>query len=71
MKNISREDYIIWDKIKNEPVDKLDVVYHFTTIIELINEFELSLQDGEELRCVAELPIKWQELIDDAIEKAK
>ena len=69
--NISKEDYIIWDTIKGEPVDDLDVVYHHSTIIEMLNNFELSLQEGEELRCVAELPLKWQYKINIAIQKTK
>ena len=69
--NISKEDYIIWDTIKGEPIDDLDVVYHHSTIIEMLNNFELSLQEGEEFKCVAELPLKWQYKINIAIQKTK
>lgn len=69
--NISREDYIIWNTIKEEPVDDLDTVYHHSTIIEMLNNFEISLQEGEEFKCVAELPLKWQYKINIAIQNTK
>ena len=56
--NISEENYIIWDIIKDEPVD--DMLYHHSTLIKMINNFELSLQEGEEIKCVSELPLKWK-----------
>lgn len=65
---ISREDYVIWDNEKDAPLDCLDTVYHHTTIVETLNSgFRLGV--NEEFRCVAELPIKWQKKINQAIEK--
>ena len=71
LNNISKDDYIIWDKVLNEPVDDLDIVYHHTTIVEMINDCELSLQDDEEFKCVASLPLKWQYKINMAIQNIK
>jgi len=69
--NISKDDYIIWDKVLNEPVEDLDIVYHYSTIIEMINDMELSLRDNEEIRCVASLPLKWRYKINRAIQNSK
>jgi hypothetical protein len=71
MKNISREDFVIWKPITKELVEDADIVYHYTSIIELINTFSLSLQDDEEIICVAELPLRLQEEISNAIELTK
>jgi hypothetical protein len=71
MKNISREDYVIWNIEDDIPVEDLDIVYHYTSIIELINDGGLKLQKNEELISVAELSLTWQGLISDAIEKTK
>ena len=71
LNNISKDDYIIWNKSLNEPVDDLDTVYHHTTIVEMLNNYELSLQDDEEFICVASLPLKWQYKINSAIENTK
>jgi hypothetical protein len=37
----------------------------------MINTFQLSLQDNQELICVAELPLRLQEEISNAIELTK
>lgn len=71
MKNISREDYIIWNIHNDEPVEGLSVVYHYSTLVELFNEGMVLELNKEELRCVAELPLKWQKEISEAIEKTK
>ena len=70
VKNISRFDYILWDKSNNKPLERLDIVYHYTSIIELIND-GFKLNESEEFVCVAELPIAWQEKINIAIEENK
>ena len=70
MKNKSKKDFIIWDSIKNVPVENLDVVYHYTTLIEIIND-RFKLRDGHIWICVASLPIKIQKEISNAIEKTK
>jgi len=67
LNNISKEDYIIWDNEKNEPLEDLDIVYHHSSIIELFNDDNFGLKGNEEIRCVAELPIKWQIKINKAI----
>ena len=67
---ISREDYIIWDKVMNKPLEHFDIIYHHTSIVELYNDgFKLGV--NEEIRCVAELPLKWQKRINQAIEDCK
>lgn len=71
LNNISKEDYIIWDNEKNEPLEDLDNVYHYTSIIELFNDDNFGLKGNEEIRCVAELPLKWQKRINQAIEDCK
>ena len=71
LNNISKEDYIIWDNEKNEPLEDLDIVYHYTSIVELFNDDNFGLKGNEEIRCVAELPLKWQKKINQAIEDCK
>lgn len=70
LKNISKEDFIIWDKENNVPKEKLDIVYHYTTLVELLND-GFKLDANEEIKSVKELPMKWQMLIDEAIERTK
>lgn len=70
LKNISKEDFIIWDKEKNAPKEKLDIVYNYTSLVELLND-GFKLDANEEVKCVKELPIRWQILIDEAIENTK
>ena len=70
MKNISKFDYILWDTKNDKPIEHLDTVYHYTTIIELIND-GFKLQDGEQFILVAELPYQWQYKINYTIEKNK
>jgi hypothetical protein len=68
--NLSKEEYIIWDNKTNSPKEVLDIVYHHTTLVELIND-GFKLNDGEEFVCVKALPLRWQILIDAEIEKCK
>jgi hypothetical protein len=68
--NISKEDYVIWDNITNSPKERLDIVYHHTTLVELIND-GFKLNAGEEFVCVKALPLRWQILIDAELEKCK
>lgn len=70
MENISKEYFILWDAVNDEPLENHDAVYHYTTLVEIINDgFKLS--KGQELRCVAELSIGWQTIISEAIEETK
>jgi hypothetical protein len=66
MKYISNFDFIIWDIKNDRPKEALDIVYHYTTVIELIND-GFTLAPGEMFICVAELPMSWQNIISDAI----
>ncbi len=70
LKNISKEDFIIWDKENNAPKEKLDIVYHYTSLVELLND-GFKLDANEEIKSVKELPMKWQMQIDSAIERTK
>lgn len=71
MRNISKEDFILWDTINNKPLEHLDIVYHHTTIVEIINDGGFKLSKGQELKCVAELSKGWQKIISEAIEQTK
>ena len=68
--NLSKEDYVIWDSKTNSPKEALDTVYHYTSIMELIND-GFKLNDGEEFVCVKALPIKWQMLYNAELQKYK
>ena len=61
--NLSKEDYIIWNNNLYMPKEDLDIVYHYTSVMELINN-GFKLNDGEEFVCVRALPLRWQILID-------
>jgi len=75
--NISRQDFIIWDTINNKPAEDYDTIYHYTTIVELINTGELyqitglNILKGQEIVCLAELTPLWQKIISKAIEQNK
>ena len=69
-KNISKEDYIIWDNKNNAPKEALDIVYHYTSVMELINN-GFKLYEGEEIVRMTDLPLKWQRLFDAELEKYK
>lgn len=71
MKNISKEDFILWDTVNNEPLEHPDTVYHYTTVVEIINTDRFKLSARQELRCVAELSKGWQTIISEAIERTK
>ena len=69
MKNkikLFEEDYVIL--YNGEPSEPLDVIYHYTSIIEMFNDDGFSLAKGEEIVCMTELP---QELQDKYIEEIK
>ena len=67
MKNISKEDYIIWSDEKNAPLESLDIVYHYSSVVDLINS-DFKLGENEMFVRVTELPLEWQYKIDKAIE---
>jgi hypothetical protein len=72
MNNISTQDYILWNTKQGCPAESLDTVYHHTTLVDLINDgFTFPFKEYEQFINVALLPISWQELISDAIEKTK
>jgi len=70
MKNISREDFVLWNTKYDRPIEGFDIVYHYTTIVELFNG-GFTLLNNEEFRCIAELPLGWQKKFDECIELTK
>jgi hypothetical protein len=70
LKNISKEDFIIWNYKTNAPKEGLDTVYHYTTLVELVND-GFKLDDNEQFLSVRELPMRWQTIINSAIERTK
>ena len=69
--NISRQDFIIWDTINNKPAEDYDTIYHYTTIVEMINTGGINILKGQEIVCLAELRPLWQKIISKAIEQNK
>ena len=70
-KNISKFDFAIWNSKTESLVEVADTVYHYTTVVELVNDGGLKLGEDEELISVAELPIRLQKIISEAIELTK
>ena len=53
MKQLSSEDYVL---LKNgQPLESLDVIYHYTSVIEHFNDYEFNLENGEEFVCMTDL----------------
>jgi hypothetical protein len=69
MKNISKEDFILWDTVNDKPLEHHDTVYHYTTVVEIINTDGFKLSEGQSLIRVSELSIDWQKIISKAIEQ--
>ena len=70
MENISREDFILVNKETQQPIERLDIVYHYSTVIELVNN-GFKLKDNEQFVFVAQLPLALQRQISLAIEATK
>lgn len=70
MENISREDFILVNKQTQQPIERLDIVYHYSTVIELVNN-GFKLKDNEQFVFVAQLPLALQRQISLAIEATK
>lgn len=70
MENISREDFILVNKETQQPIEALDIVYHYSTVIELVNN-GFKLRDNEEFIFVNQLPLALQRQISLAIEATK
>jgi hypothetical protein len=67
MRNISKEDFILWDTVNNQPLESHDTVYHYTTVVEIINTDGFKLLEGQSLIRVSELSLDWQRIISEAI----
>jgi hypothetical protein len=57
MEELSNEDYVL---LKNGKPYSLDVIYHYTSVIELFNDYEFNLENGEEFVCMTDLSIELQ-----------
>jgi hypothetical protein len=68
--NILKEDYVAWDTKNNCPKESLDIVYHYTSLIELMND-GMQLEEDEEFVCIKSIPLRWQVLYDAEIERNK
>ena len=68
--NISREDYVLWDTKNNCPVEDLDIVYHYTSLIEFLND-GMKIKEGEQFWCIKSIPLRWQILYNAEIERNK
>lgn len=67
---ISKEDYIFWDHKADEPLEDLSTVYHYTSIIELLNS-DFNLGYDETVIRLIDLPFMWQIKINNAIKNGK
>ena len=60
-------DYVIVDKKTQEPVESLDVVYHYSTIVDLVNSGECPLYKGVEFVPMTRLSQEMQQKYIDAL----
>lgn len=67
--NILEEDYVLWDKKNNRPVEEWDIIYHYTALIELFNN-GMHIEDNEEFVCIKSIPLRWQILYNAEIERS-
>lgn len=70
LKYISQEDYILWNDRTDEPLEDLDTVYHYTSVIDLMNQ-DFNLGYHEFVIRLTDLPFAWQIKINNAIKKLK
>jgi len=65
-----REDYVLWNYKTKKLIEDVDTVYHFTTVVELLND-GFQVHKDEEFIAVHALPISLQKIISEAIENTK
>ena len=59
MIQLSNEDYVLLKD--GQPIESLDVIYHYTSVVELFNHpFGFNLKEGEEFVCMTDLSPKLQ-----------
>lgn len=68
--NILKEDFVAWDTKNNCPKESLDIIYHYTSLIGLMND-GMQLEADEEFVCIKSIPLRWQVLYDAEIERNK
>lgn len=68
MRNITDQDYVIVNTVKNKSVDPYDVVYHHSTIMDMLNNNQLQLHENEKIVCVKDLPQSEQIAFSRALE---
>jgi hypothetical protein len=68
--NIRVEDFVLWDTKNNCPKEELDIVYHFTSVIDFLND-GMKIEEGEQFWCIKSIPLRWQVLYDAELERCK
>ena len=63
---LHKEDFCLWNAKEKRLVDKKNV-YHYTTVIELLNNNSIELLENEEFISALGLPLKLQEEIKIAV----
>jgi len=61
MDNLYNSDYVIVDKKTQKPIESFNVVYHYSTIVELVNSGECPLHEGEEFLSMTQLSEELQQ----------
>jgi hypothetical protein len=68
MRNITDQDYVIVNTINNKSIEPYDIVYHHSTIIDMLNTKQLQLREDEKIVCVKDLPASEQRAFSRALE---
>ena len=63
---LSALDYILFDVVQNKPIENLDTIYHYTSVIEAVNN-GLKLEKNEMFISLTELPIELQNKIIETL----
>jgi hypothetical protein len=63
---LSALDYILFDIVNNKPIESLDTIYHYTSVIEAVNN-GLKLENNEMFISLTELPIELQNKIIETL----
>ena len=62
-------DYVIVDSQTKKPLEGYDIIYHYTSVIEVLNE--KLINDGYEFMCMTELPKEEKEQFKQAIKETE
>ena len=70
--NISKDDYILWNSLTDEPFENYAVVYDYTVLAELFdNGTNDYLPSFVEVKRLIDLSLDWQENILKSIQLSK